>query len=65
MALKATDGIIISAEFVERTHNGRGGGGDTGEVACERMEWHRSARWNERRGRKGDNNWRTRLISFY
>lgn len=29
MALKATDGII-SAEFVERTHNGRGGGGAQG-----------------------------------
>lgn len=33
MALKATDGII-SAEFVERTHNGRGrgwgGGGHRG-----------------------------------
>lgn len=31
MALKPTDGII-SAEFVERTHNGRG---ETGEVGAQ------------------------------
>lgn len=34
MALKPTDGII-SAEFVERTHNGRGA---TGEVEEQREE---------------------------